>query len=66
LLAFVESPVAMTARKTVAIFVGASYLAAALSVALHPHSLWDIGTFLVLVFASNFLIVVGLDLRRTI
>ncbi len=52
--------------RRVALFIGLSYLACAVSVALHPRSLWDIGTFFALIFAGNFLIVVGLDLRRQI
>jgi len=32
-----------------------------LSVALHPQGLWDIGTFCLLIFSGDFLIVVALD-----
>jgi hypothetical protein len=64
LLAFMESIVAMTTRNIAALFIGFAYLACAISVALHLRSLWDIGIFFALIFAGNFLIVVGLDLRR--
>ncbi len=49
---------AIITRK-VGLFIGFIYLACAVSVALHPRSLWDIGTFLALIVAANFLIVVG-------
>ena len=51
---------AMAMRKIAALIVGIAYLACAISVALHPHNLWDLGSFLVFTCAGNFLIVVGL------
>jgi len=62
ILAHLESD--MRLRRKAALIIGVFYLASALSVAIHPHSLWDIGTFLVLTFAGNFLIVVGLNLNK--
>jgi len=56
--------VAMTKRNTAALVIGFAYLACGLSVALHPRSLWDIGTFFVLTFVGNFLIIVGLNLNK--
>ena len=54
----------MTKRNTAALVIGFAYLACGLSVALHPRSLWDIGTFFVLTFVGNFLIIVGLNLNK--
>jgi hypothetical protein len=64
-LASLEGHVGMTVSRTAALLFGLAYLTCAVSVALHPRSLWDIGTFFILIVAGNFLIVVGLDLRRT-
>ncbi len=61
-----EGHVEMTFFRTAALLIGLAYLACAVSTALNPRSLWDIEAFCVLTFAGNFLIVIGLDLRRQI
>jgi hypothetical protein len=53
-----------TDTRIAALLVGLAYLACAVSAALNPRSFWDIGAFCVLTLAGNFLIVIGLDLRR--
>ena len=50
----------MAMKKIAALIVGIAYLACGISVALHPHNLWDLASFLVFTCAGNFLIVVGL------
>jgi len=64
--AVLEIYLGLTTSRKVALLIGGAYLFCAASVALHPRSLWDIGTFFLLIFASNFMIVVALDLWRKI
>ena len=66
ILAHLEIDMGLTFSRKAALFIGFVYLACALSVALHPQGLWDIGTFFLLIFAGNFMIVVALDLWRKI
>jgi hypothetical protein len=54
----------MGLRRKAALIIGVFYLACAFSVARHPRTLWDIGTFVALVLAGNFLIIVGLNLNE--
>jgi len=65
-LAGMESHMGMTFSRKAALVIGGAYLFCAASVALNPRSLWDIGTFFLLIFAGNFMIVVALDLWRKI